>query len=199
MSNLQNNATVLKSSSEIIISKNDSEIGNSLPDLIDSVGSVNLVGSLSVSKDSLIASNNSLLPEIKRGVKQELLSNFSRFNIINKNLDYSIFSLEQINKNENWKNKVYKIRKINNDKNNFIRSIIFCFLENIILNNESIILKEFIIKSNEIQDIKNKEKIIHILYIILEYLEKGGKIMDAYIIFLKAFFFVNEFDYDLNL
>ena len=102
MSNLQNNATVLKSSSEIIISKNDSGIGNSLPDLIDSVGSVNLVGSLSVSKDSLIASNNSLLPEIKRGVKQELLSNFSKFNIINKNLDYSIFSLDQISKNENF-------------------------------------------------------------------------------------------------
>ena len=199
MSNLQNNATVLKSSSEIIISKNDSETGNSLSDLIDSVGSVNLVGSLSVSKDSLIASNNSLCPEIKRGVKQELLSNFSKFNIINKNLDYSIFSLEQISKNENWKNKVYKIRKINNDKNNFIRSIIFSYLENIILNNEYIILKEFIIKSNEIQDIKNKEKIIHILYIILDYLEKGGKIMDAYIIFLKAFFCVNEFDYDLNL
>ena len=163
MSQLPTNATVLKSSSEIIISQHNSEIGNSYPEVVGSVGSINIIAPLS--KNSLNISNNTLLPEIRKDLKEKLLSMFSEYNIVssNLNLDYTFFSFDEISRNESWKNKIYKIRRIKKDNNNFIRSIIFSFLENIILNNDINILKEFIIKSNEIQDIKNKEKLIHIL------------------------------------
>ena len=198
MSQLPTNATVLPSS-DIIISQNDSEIRNSYPEVAGSGGSIFIVGSQPVSINSLNISNNTLLPEIRKDLKEKLLSMFSEYNIVssNLNLDYTFFSFDEISRNESWKNKIYKIRRIKRDNNNFIRSIIFSFLENIILNNDKSILKEFIIKSNEIQDIKNKEKLIHILYIIYELLKDNT--MDAYIIFLKVFLFFKEFENDLNL
>ena len=135
--------------------------------------------------------DNTIIPIINQQLKGDLISNFSKFNI----KDY----LDQI-----WRNKVYKIREIKNDSNSFMRSIMFFYLENSILNKDIDSMKKFMIKFNEIDSIfqsennkNNKEKIIHILYILLDCLNEGN-IDKAYNFLLKSFLFISGFDFSLN-
>ena len=195
MSLLQSNAIPLNDSSEVFISGKTSEVVNSL-DIVNSGGSINIIGS--VSGSSLNLSNNISLLQIKKELKDSLISEFSKLKIDNNKLFLTFYSIDEISKIDIWKDKIYKIRKMKKDKNSFVRNIIFCILENIILNNNIISMKEFIIKYNEISELQNKEKTKHILLIILDYLEQNNKTLDAYNILLKAFLYFNEFDYCLN-
>ena len=191
------NARALDDSSEIKISISNHSINNSsLSELVASDGSFNI---LSNSYQNLIN------PQINFELKQKWISDFSQLNIYdnkkNDNFDFSLNNVEQ----EILSDKLYKKRKIKKDENNFNRSIIFCYLENLVLIKDNYTMKEFIIKFNEMDsesDYKiyidiNKEKIIHILQIILSYLEEN-KIEEAYVILLKAFIFYPEFDFCLN-
>ena len=198
MSKLQSNAVPLKSSSEVIISQNNSEFSNSLQDVVRSGGSINIVGSMTESISSSI--NNSLnksLLQMKKELKDNLISEFSKLNICINNEDFTFYSIEEISRKEIWKDKIYRIRRMKKDKNNLIRSIAFCFLENIILNNDVISLKEFIFKFNEISGLENKEKTKHILLIILDYLEQEKNVMEAYNILLKSFLYIDKFDFNI--
>ena len=67
MSKLQSNAVPLKSSSEVIISQNNSEFSNSLQDVVRSGGSINIVGSMteSISSSFNHSLNKSLLVNVK--------------------------------------------------------------------------------------------------------------------------------------
>ena len=198
MSKLQSNAVPLKSSSEVIISQNNSEFSNSLQDVVRSGGSINIVGSMTESISSSInhSLNKSLL-QMKKELKDNLISEFSKLNICINNEDFTFYSIEEISRKEIWKDKIYRIRRMKKDKNNLIRSIAFCFLENIILNNDVISLKEFIFKFNEISGLENKEKTKHILLIILDYLEQEKNVMEAYNILLKSFLYIDKFDFNI--
>ena len=151
--------------------------------------------------------DNTIIPIINQQLKEDLISNFSKFNIkdyLEHYSDYTLNMIEEIKDKEIWRNKVYKIREIKNDSNSFMRSIMFFYLENIILNKDIDSMKEFMIKFNEINFIfqsennkADKEKIIHILYIFLDCLNEGN-IDKAYNFLLKSFLFISEFDFSLN-
>ena len=151
--------------------------------------------------------DNTIIPIINQQFKEDLISNFSKFNIkdyLDHYSDYTLNMIEEIKDKEIWRNKVYKIREIKNDSNSFMRSIMFFYLENIILNKDIDSMKKFMIKFNEIDSIfqsennkNNKEKIIHILYILLDCLNEGN-IDKAYNFLLKSFLFISEFDFSLN-
>ena len=201
---IQCNATLVEStSSDVIISKGPSEIenSNSLNELYGS-GSLNIVGSVSVSETKSSLGNSFLNHSLQSNneLKESLINKFSTLNINdnnNNNLGYDFFSLKEIKENKNWNNKIFQIRKIKKDKNSFTRSIIFCFLEKLVLNKDINTLKEFIFKLNEIAELEKKEIIINTFIIILEYLQQEKK-QDAYKTLLKAFFYFNEFDFGLN-
>ena len=202
---IQCNATLVEStSSDVIISKGPSEIenSNSLNELCGS-GSLNIVGSVSVSETKSSLGNSFLNHSLQSNneLKESLINKFSTLNINdnnNNNLGYDFFSLKEIKENKNWNNKIFQIRKIKKDKNSFTRSIIFCFLEKLVLNKDINTLKEFIFKLNEIAELEKKEIIINTFIIILEYLQQENKRIDAYKTLLKAFFYFNEFDFGLN-
>ena len=151
--------------------------------------------------------DNTIIPIINQQLKEDLISNFSKFNIkdyLDHYSDYTLNMIEEIKDKEIWRNKVYKIREIKNDSNSFMRSIMFSYLENIILNKDIDSMKKFMIQFNEIVSIfqsennkNNKEKIIHILYILLNCLNEGN-IDKAYNFLLKSFLFISEFDFSLN-
>ena len=168
--NFQINATSLHSSSDVNKSKKES---SSYHSLIKSDGSFNIV-----SPGFKNIFDNTIIPIINQQLKEDLISNFSKFNIkdyLDHNSDYTLNMIEEIKDKEIWRNKVYKIREIKNDSNSFMRSIMFFYLENIILNKDIDSMKKFMIQFNEIVSIfqsennkNNKEKIIHILYILLD-------------------------------
>ena len=151
--------------------------------------------------------DNTIIPIIIQQFKEDLISNFSKFNIkdyLDHYSDYTLNMIEEIKDKEIWRNKVYKIREIKNDSNSFMRSIMFFYLENIILNKDIDSMKKFMIQFNEIVSIfqsennkNNKEKIIHILYILLDCLNEGN-IDKAYNFLLKSFLFISGFDFSLN-
>ena len=107
---------------------------------------------------------------------------------------------------------IYKWRSIDPDGNCFYRAVIFSFLENTILNNNILLLKEIFILFDE--KISNKNPIFkkynienylvnlnislikQILYTISFYLDKDN-IKEAYLIFLKTFLYCSEFDYGM--
>ena len=133
------------------------------------------------------------------------------------NLDFLIYmefsdnpNFSEIKKLDKSKLEIYKYRDIAGDGNCFYRSVIFYFLENIILSFNTNLMEEFIklfdekinvednfIKENNFRELKTeyKNKIIEILYIILEYMEENNQ--NAYTFFLKAYLFEKNFDYYL--
>ena len=104
--------------------------------------------------------DNTIIPLINQQLKEDLISNFSKFNIkdyLAHYSDYTLNMIEEIKDKEIWRNKVYKIREIKNDSNSFMRSIMFFYLENIILNKDIDSMKKFMIKFNEIDSIFQSE------------------------------------------
>ena len=109
-------------------------------------------------------------------------------------------------------NYIYKWRSIDADGNCFYRAVIFSFLENAILNNNVLLIKELIINFDEkisiynpffkkydiesyLQNI-NVSLIIQILYTIFYYSDKDN-IKDAYLVLIKTFLYCSEFDYGM--
>ena len=108
-------------------------------------------------------------------------------------------------------NYIFKWRNINNDGNCFYRSIIFGLLENIILTDNIMLIKEFIIlfdekinlnnpniKSNTLIqqtiEIIDKDLILQILYVIYLAMEYPENIGNPYQILIKSFNFCLPFD-----
>ena len=203
-----NNAVALDDSAIIINSlsisnhSNPSSINKSLQ---GSGGSINIIQNINNINNILSNSYRTLNSQINSELKQKLISDFSKLEIYNnRENNNSDFSLINVN-NEILSDKQYKKRKINNDENNLNRSIIFCYLENLVLIKDIKTMKEFIIKFNEMDSKSNykiyidanKETVIQILVIILSYLE-ANKIKEAYEILLKAFIYYKQFDFCLN-
>ena len=106
---------------------------------------------------------------------------------------------------------IYKYRQILGDGNCFYRGLIFSFLENIIVTQNIMLLKELIILFDEKINVNNplinqKEYLIRIknmnisiitqiLYILLKKLENN--VEDAYRILLKVFIYAKDFDYGI--
>ena len=144
---------------------------------------------------------------IKNELKTDLINELSKYNVKDfflKSSDYILDEIKIIKDKENWKDKIYKLRKIKNDANSYVRSIILCYLENIILEQDLETMKKFIInfEKSEINKLDNMEnnkiKIIHILVIILDYMEHENTINEAYDFLLKSFLFLTYFDSILN-
>ena len=130
------------------------------------------------------------------------------------NIDILIFreysdnpNFSEIKGADKSKLQIYKFRNIAGDGNCFYRGVIFYFLENIILSNNIYLMKEFIklfdekidvednfLNKNKFIELKSEEKnkIINILYILLEYMEEKNK--NAYTFFLQVFLFEKIFD-----
>ena len=114
---------------------------------------------------------------------------------------------------EKLKEYIYKYRYIFKDNNNFYRCIIFSFLENIILTNNYMFLKELLIEiddkismnnniiknndylKNEIQLNIHIEFIKELLYILIKYMTKN--INQSYEIFIKIYLLYDDFDYGM--
>ena len=201
MSKFQCNAKIVEStSSDVVISKDPSEIKNSSSEAeLFGSSSLNIVDSASEAKSSTGNSFVKFSLGSNKELKTSLINKFNELNLDNvNNLYYDFFSLEEIKKNEVLNNKIYLIRNLKKDENSFTRSIIFCFLEKLVLNKNIIALKEFIFKLNEIPELENKEKIINIFMIILEQLQQENKQIDAYKTLFKALLYFKEFDSSLN-
>ena len=143
--------------------------------------------------------------EINEKIISELLT-YDIKEYINNNSNYCFYSISNNKQNHDIYNKIYKIRKIEKDKNNFIRCIIFSYLENLVLNKKKDVLKEFgekinnkelINVKNSIINDENKKRVIDILNIIISNLIKNN-IDNAYSILLKSFIFIKEFSVFLN-
>ena len=107
---------------------------------------------------------------------------------------------------------LYKFRKVLGDGDCFYRGFIFYFLENIILTNNIILMKELLVlydekinKKNPLIKIKEYLKTIEklnisivsqILYIIIKSMESND-IHATYVIFLKIILYCKDFDYSL--
>ena len=97
--------------------------------------------------------------------------------------------------------EIDKFRKIKGDGNCFYRSYIFSFIENIILTNNIILMKEiFIIFNNfSLNDLTrnyniNFEEIKIILYIIIDFMQTDNNNSTAFMFFQKAELFSETFD-----
>ena len=143
--------------------------------------------------------------EINEKIISELLT-YDIKEYINNNSNYCFYSISNNKQNHDIYNKIYKIRNIEKDKNNFIRCIIFSYLENLVLNNNNNSLKEFgekintkelIYEKNSMINDENKKRVIDILNIIISNLIKNN-IDNAYTILLKSFIFIKEFSVFLN-
>ena len=143
--------------------------------------------------------------EINEKIISELLT-YDIKEYINNNSNYCFYSISNNKQNHDIYNKIYKIRNIEKDKNNFIRCIIFSYLENLVLNKKKDVLKEFgekinnkelINVKNSIINDENKKRVIDILNIIISNLIKNN-IDNAYSILLKSFIFIKEFSVFLN-
>ena len=107
---------------------------------------------------------------------------------------------------------IYKFRTILGDGDCFYRGIIFTFLENIILTNNILLMKEVLIlfdekineknpliKTKDYLNIINKLNIgivSQILYYIITKMEKN-ELDDTYLILLKVFLYCSDFDYGI--
>ena len=126
-------------------------------------------------------------------------------NVFNKkSTDYEYEELEKY---------IYKFRCIFKDNNNFFRCVIFAFLENIILANNIMFLKEFLveiddkisinnnlIKNNDYlqKELKQKIKINlikQLLYILIKYMSID--IRKSYEAFIKIYLLYDDFDYGM--
>ena len=120
---------------------------------------------------------------------------------------------KKTNVKDELKKFIYKYRYIFKDNNNFYRCIIFTFLENIILTNNYVFLKELLIEIDKKISINNNiiknndylkneiELYIHInlikelLYILIKYMSKN--INNSYEIFIKIYLLYEDFDYGM--
>ena len=91
---------------------------------------------------------------------------------------------------------IYKYRRVKGDGNCFYRSFIFSFIENIILTNNIILMKEIFIKFNNFcendllrNDIIGLEEIKIILYIIIDYMQTDNNNLTAFQFFQKSYLF----------
>ena len=114
---------------------------------------------------------------------------------------------------EEIEKQIYKYRNIFIDNNNFYRGVIFAFLENIILTNNYMFLKEFLfeiddkinVNNNKIKNndyLKNEielyikiDMIKELIYILIKYMTKN--INKSYEVFLKIYLLYEEFDYGM--
>ena len=96
--------------------------------------------------------------------------------------------------------EIYKYRKVKGDGNCFYRSFIFSFIENIILKENIVLMKEIFIKFNNFcenylsmnEDIYEKIKII--LYIIIDFMQTDNNNSTAFMFFQKAYLFSEYLD-----
>ena len=165
---------------------------------------------------------NLLFESIKKCDLKTILSNKEyQFNVcpINnlENLVESIFAYDNIYKEEIIKHilllddYIYKWRNINGDGNGFYRAIIFSFLENIILTDNIMLMKEIIILFDEKINLNNpnvisrpyikeyiskidKDLIFQILFLIYMAMENPVSIGNPYEILIKSFNFSLVFD-----
>ena len=191
---------------KILESGGEAKFGNS--GIIDSSISKNSqMSQLYISGGSIniISSGIDEPSEINEKIISELLT-YDIKEYINNNSNYCFYSISNNKQNHDIYNKIYKIRKIEKDKNNFIRCIIFSYLENLVLNKNIDVLKEFgekinkkelINVKNSIINDENKKRVIDILNIIISNLIKNN-IDNAYSILLKSFIFIKEFSVFLN-
>ena len=117
------------------------------------------------------------------------------------------------NAKEELEKYIYKYRNMFNDNNNFYRCVIFSFLENIILTNNYMFLKELLfeiddkvsVNNNKIKNndyLKNEielyvkiDTIKELLYILIKYMTKN--ISKSYEVFIKIYLLYEEFDYGM--
>ena len=191
---------------KILESGGEAKFGNS--SIIDrSISKNSQMSQLYVSGGSIniVSSGIDEPGEINEKIISELLT-YDIKEYINNNSNYCFYSISNNKQNHDIYNKIYKIRKIEKDKNNFIRCIIFSYLENLVLNNNNNSLKEFgekintkelIYEKNSMINDENKKRVIDILNIIISNLIKNN-IDNAYTILLKSFIFIKEFSVFLN-
>ena len=189
---------------KILESGGEAKFGNSID---SSISKNSQMSQLYISGGSIniISSGIDEPGEINEKIISELLT-YDIKEYINNNSNYCFYSISNNKQNHDIYNKIYKIRKIEKDKNNFIRCIIFSYLENLVLNNNKNSLKEFgekintkelISEKNSMINDENKKRVIDILNIIISNLIKNN-IDNAYTILLKSFIFIKEFSVFLN-
>ena len=189
---------------KILESGGEAKFGNSID---SSISKNSQMSQLYVSGGSIniISSGIDDPGEINEKIISELLT-YDIKEYINNNSNYCFYSISNNKQNHDIYNKIYKIRNIEKDKNNFIRCIIFSYLENLVLNKKKDVLKEFgekinnkelINVKNSIINDENKKRVIDILNIIISNLIKNN-IDNAYSILLKSFIFIKEFSVFLN-
>ena len=146
---------------------------------------------------------------------------------INKVSNFKINEIQNFNnlienyiKDKNFNNEkhelekyIFKYRHIYKDNNNFYRCVIFAFLENIILTNNFMFLKELMIEIDEKISLNNdiiknndylknelelyiKINLINeLLYILIKYMNKN--INKSYETFIKIYLLYEDFDYGM--
>ena len=180
-------------------------------------------------EDAIKEISKKIQPKMKKQIEEEILNN-NITEIINKydnyysyyigpicniNLLIKIKFSEDINFNyseiqnlDKSNLSIYKFRNISGDGNCFYRGVIFYFLENIIISNNILLMKEFLKLYNQKSNVENnliekdiitkikdnKDKVITILYIIIEYMNNAN-LKKAYTFFLNAFNNNDYFDY----
>ena len=123
----------------------------------------------------------------------------------------NIITIEEMNyRYELFKKYIFNYRPIKGDGNCFYRAIIFRYFEIVILNKKIELLKNIIsemyesFNSNEIRSrlrvkynfIINTRLVLHIMIIILNFLEEG-RISDAHYFYVKTIVIEDSFDYGL--
>ena len=133
-------------------------------------------------------------------------------NLVESNYNYDISYKKEITEQIILLNNyIFKWRKINNDENCFYRAIMFGLLENIILTDNIMLIKEFIILFNEKINLNNpkvnsnnliqktielidKDLILQILYTIYLAMDNPENVGNPYEILIKSFNFCLPFD-----
>ena len=185
------------STSTVKFNSTDSFMNNSSLSEIKQDISINIV-------DNSLSSNPPLSLKIETIISDLLKKDIREY--INNNMNYIFQSIGSIKHNTDKYNKIFQIRLIEKNKNNFILCIIFNFLENLILNKNIDDINDLIGKINEIEikeinndniNDENKKLILEILKDIKSDL-KENRIDKAYNCFIKAFIFLNEFKIFFN-
>ena len=185
------------SSSTVKLNSTDSYMNISSLSEIKQDISINIV-------DNSLSSNASFSLKIETIISDLLKKDIREY--INNNMNYIFQSISSIKHNTDKYNKIYQIRLIEKNKNNFILCIIFNFLENLILNKNIDDINDLIGKINEIEikeinndniNDENKKLILEILNAIKSDL-KENRIDKAYNCFIKAFIFSDEFKIFFN-
>ena len=151
----------------------------------------------------IYANNNAIYNIFPLNFMENLVeSNYNYDPIYKKEITEQILLLD---------NYIFKWRNINKDGNCFYRSIIFGLLENIILTDNIMLIKEFIILFDEKINLNNpnvisniliqktielidKDLILQILYVIYLAMEYPENIGNPYAILIKSFNFCLPFD-----